>query len=132
MTAKEYLRRARFIDRRIDETRERLRMMRDRMGGRISRVERIPGSRRPWTDGVDDVIDLERRLEGQIDEMCRVKNDAMDAIEGVEDAACREVLELYYLDGLSWTQVADKMHYSVRNVQLLHGKALESLHCFSL
>lgn len=129
MTAKEYLWRARRIDRRIDETRERLRRMRARLEGRVSRLSKTPGSRRRWSDGIDDVIDLERRLERQIGEMCRIKMEVMDAIEGVEDPNCREVLELYYLDGMSWEEVAKKMHYSVRNVQILHGKAL---HCISL
>ena len=129
MSAKEFLGRARRIDRRIDETRERLQRMRARLEGRVSRLSRTPGSRRRWSDGVDDVIDLERRMERQIAEMCRIKMEVMDAIDGVQDATCRVVLELYYLDGMSWEQVANRMHYSVRNVQLIHGKALR---CISL
>lgn len=124
MTAKEYLGRARRIDRRIAETRERLARMRAQLEGRVSQLSGVPGSRTRWADRADDMIDVQLRLEEQIREMCRVKLSVMDAIEGVSDPVCREVLELYYLDGLSWEGVADRMHYSVRNVQILHGKAL--------
>ncbi|MBR2798961.1 MAG: hypothetical protein IKE17_14640 [Clostridia bacterium] len=124
MTAKEFLVRARRIDRRIEETRERLERMRGQLGGRVANLSGIPGSRQRWSDKVDDMIDIELRLEKQIREMCQIKREVMDAIDGVDDPLGREVLELYYLDGLSWGDVASRMHYSVRNVQILHGKAL--------
>ena len=124
MTAKEFLGRARRIDRRVEETRERLARTRSQLEGRVSRLSGAPGGRRRWDDRADDMIDLEARLEEQLREMCGVKLEVMDAIGRVKDPVCREVLELYYLDGLSWAQVADRMHYSVRNVQILHGKAL--------
>lgn len=124
MTAKEYLGRARRIDRRVEETRERLARARAQLEGRVSHLSGVPGSRRRWADRVDDMVDLEARLEEQLRELCRVKVEVMDAIGTVRDPVCREVLELYYLDGLSWARVAERMHYSVRNVQILHGKAL--------
>ena len=125
MTAREWLGRARQIDRRIAETEERLKRMRARLEGRVSHLSGVPGSRRRWSDPVDELIDMEYRLDEQVQAMCRIKKDVMDAIEGVGDGTLREVLELYYLDNCSWAQVADKMHYTVRNVQILHGKALK-------
>lgn len=119
MRAKDYLNRARRIDRRIGETRERLKRMREQLEG----IARSPGGK-PWTDYVDSMIDLERRMNRQVGELCGVKMEVMDAIETVEDGVLREVLELYYLDGLSWAEVAGRMHYSIRNVQILHSKAL--------
>lgn len=126
MTAKEWLRQVRGIDRRIDETQERLERMKARLeAGRMSNLSGMPrGGAIDWTVTADKVIDLERRLNGQIREMCRLKQDAMDAIDRVEESRLREVLELYYLDGYTWEQVAETMKTDLRWVYRLHGRAL--------
>jgi DNA-directed RNA polymerase specialized sigma subunit len=82
------------------------------------------GSGVDWTETADRVIELERRLQAQISEMCRQKQAAIEAIDRVEEARLREVLELYYLDGYTWEQVAERMTLDKRWVYRLHGKAL--------
>ena len=126
MTAKEFLRQARYIDRRIDAAIERRERMRARLEtGRRSTLTGMPrGGAHPWTDLADRMIDLDRRLDEQIRRMVRLKLAAVDAIAAVEDARMREVLELYYLDGFTWEQVAERMKYDVRWIYRLHGKAL--------
>ena len=42
----------------------------------------------------------------------------------MEEARLREVLELYYIDGFTWEQVAQRMELDPRWVFRLHGKAL--------
>ena len=42
----------------------------------------------------------------------------------MEEARLREVLELYYIDGFTWEQVAQRMELDVRTVYRLHGRAL--------
>lgn len=126
MTAKEFLRSVRGIDRRIDETTERLDRIRARLeSGRMSNLSGMPrGGTLDWTETADRVIELERRVNNQVREMCKLKHAAMDAIDAVVEVQLREVLELYYLDGMTWDQVADRMGCDVRNVYYLHGKAL--------
>lgn len=129
MTPKEFLRRVREIDRRIDETQERLARMRARLeAGRSSNLSGMPrGGALDWTETADRVIELERRYNGQIRDMCRLKQAAVDAIDRVEDASLREVLELYYLDGYTWEKVAETMHLNLRWVYRLHGRALQQI-----
>ena len=126
MTAKEYLRKVRDIDRRIDETLERLQRMRARLeAGRPSNISGMPrGGAVDWTVTADRVIELEQRYNEKIREMCRLKRAAQDAIDLVEEARLRELLELYYLDGFTWEQVAETMHLDLRWVYRLHGRAL--------
>lgn len=126
MTAKEFLRSVRGIDRRIDETTERLDRIRARLeSGRMSNLSGMPrGGTLDWTETADRVIELERRVNGQVREMCKLKHAAMDAIDAVVEVQLREVLELYYLDGLTWDQVAERMGLDRRWVFRLHGKAL--------
>lgn len=126
MTAKEFLRQARDADRRIDEAMERLERMRAKLeAGRMSNLTGMPrGGAVDWTETADRVIELEKRVNARIREMVRQKQAAMDAIDRVEEARLREVLELYYLDGFTWEQVAEQMDLSDRHVKRLHGIAL--------
>lgn len=130
MTAKEFLRRARTVDRRVGEITERVERLRARLeSGRQSSVTGMPrGGAKDWTDTADRLIELERRLNAQTRESVRWKLAAIDAIDAIEDSRLREVLELYYLDGFSWEQVAHRMGYDKRWVFRLHGRALMRIH----
>ena len=48
-------------------------------------------------------------------------------IEAVPDAAGREVLELRYLSGLTWMQIARRMGYEERQVRRIHQRALAAI-----
>lgn len=126
MTAKEFLRRAREVDRRVDEATERVERIRSRLeSGRMSNITGTPrGGAADWTDTANALIELERRVNARVRDMCRLKRLAMDAIDQVEEARLREVLELYYLDGYTWEQVAERMDITPRWAQALHGQAL--------
>jgi len=126
MTAKEFLRRARTVDRRVDEAQERVERLRARLeAGRMSQITGLPrGGASDWTETADRLIELERRVNSRTRELVRWKLAAMDAIDLVEEANLREVLELYYIDGYTWEQVAQRMGVDLRWVYRLHGRAL--------
>lgn len=126
MTAKEFLRLARTADRRIDEATERAERIRAKLeAGRMSSITGMPrGGDADWTKTADKLILLEQRVNARVREMCALKHAAMDAIDAVAEARLREVLELYYLDGFTWEQVAEQMDMSDRHVKRLHGIAL--------
>lgn len=126
MTAKEFLRRARAVDRRVDEATERAARIRARLeAGRMSSVTGMPrGGAKDWTETADRLIELEQRVNAQARELVRWKLAAIDAIRQVEEPRLAEVLELYYIDGMTWEQVAQRMGYEVRQIYRLHGVAL--------
>ena len=126
MTAKEFLRRARDVDRRVDEAQERVDRLRARLeAGRLSRVTGMPrGGGADWTETADRLIELERVVNARTREWVRWKLAAIDAIRSVEEPRLSEVLELYYIDGLTWEQVAQRMGLDQRWVYRLHGRAL--------
>ncbi len=127
MTAKEFLRQARTIDRRVDEATERAERLRAQLeAGRMSQITGMPrGGAADWTATADSLILLERRVNARIREMVRLKQAAQDAIDAVEEARLREVLELYYIDGFTWEQVAKRMRLDKRWVFRLHDRALQ-------
>lgn len=126
MTAKEFLRRARTVDRRVDEATERAACIRARLeAGRMSSVTGMPrGGTKDWTETADRLIELERVVNARTRELVRWKLAAIDAIRGVEEPRMAELLELYYIDTLTWEQVAQRMGLDVRWVYRLHGRAL--------
>ena len=126
MTAKEFLRRARDVDRRVDEAQERVDRLRAKLeAGRLSRVTGMPGGGgADWTETADRLIELERVVNARTREWVRWKLDAIDAIRSVGEPSLAEVLELYYIDGLTWEQVAQRMGLDQRWVYRLHGRAL--------
>ena len=129
MTAKEFLRRARRVDRRVDEATERVDRLRAKLeAGRLSSITGMPrGGAQDWTATADKLIELEKRVNARIRELVRVKHLAMDAIDRVDEARLREVLELYSIDGFSWEQVAQRMDLDKRWVFRLHGRALQRI-----
>jgi DNA-directed RNA polymerase specialized sigma24 family protein len=126
MTAKEFLRRARDVDRRVDEATERAERIRAKLeAGRRSSVTGMPrGGAKDWTETADRLIEREQRVNAQVREMVRWKLNAIDAIRAVEEPRLAEVLELYYIDGFTWEQVAKRMGITERWALILHGRAL--------
>ena len=126
MTAKEFLRRARAVDRRVDEAQERVERIRAKLeAGRMSSVTGMPrGGSSDWTQTADRLIELEQAVNERTRELVRWKLAAIDAIRQVEEPRLAEVLELYYIDGMTWEQVAQRMGLDLRWVFRLHGRAL--------
>ena len=126
MTAKEFLRRAREVDRRVDEAQERMERLRARLeSGRQTTLYGMPrGGGADWTETADRLIELERVVNARTRELVQWKLAAIDAIRAVEEPRLSEVLELYYIDGLTWEQVAQRIGLDVRWVYRLHGRAL--------
>ena len=126
MTAKEFLRRARQVDRLVDEAQERVERLRAKLeSGRMSAVTGMPrGGSGDWTQTADRLIELEQAVNARTREMVRWKLAAIDAIRAVEEPRLSEVLELYYIDGMTWEQVSQRMGLDQRWVYRLHGRAL--------
>lgn len=127
MTPKQYLSQARYIDQRIEaRIAERDHLMETVAAARAPQLTGMPpgGGGRSWTDTVDKAADLSTMIDADIKRLIQLKRELWDAIDAVEDMRYRTVLELYYRAGYTWEQVAEKMHYDLRYVYRLHGRAL--------
>lgn len=127
MTAKEYLMRAWEIERRIERKIAEREALRARMLSVHSpQITGMPrgGKSHDWTDTVAAVIDETDAINAEIRELCRVKAQVREAIDTVEDAREREVLELRYRSYLRWEEIAVQMGYDIRWVYRLHGEGL--------
>ncbi|MCL2674845.1 MAG: hypothetical protein FWE92_05890 [Defluviitaleaceae bacterium] len=73
---------------------------------------------------IAEIDTLEDIYVQKIVELLRLKYDYHILIDQIPDRRLRLILELKYIDLLSWEEVADKMYYSVRNCHNLHALAL--------
>lgn len=126
MTAKAYLRQLRGVERQMGEIGERIERLRAKVdAGRMSSITGMPrGGDSDWTKTVDRLIELERYYNARERELVARKMAIHAAIDAVDDARMRELLELRYIDGMTWEAVAERMGYEPRHIYRLHGQAL--------
>ena len=129
MTAREFLSQAYWLDKRIDRKAEEIARMRAKLEKSNSKLSDMPrgGSGGDWTDADIRVMDEERRIHDEIIELCRIKREIAEAIEAVEDARYRTLLELRYRNYLSFEKIAVEMNYSWRHTLRIHDEALRAV-----
>jgi RNA polymerase sigma factor (sigma-70 family) len=98
------------------------------------RSQRVDGMPRSGSGGNDIKRDIQIERRDELLELYREKGaeltKAILEIEGAIDLLQpreRTLLRLYYIDGLTWEQVAYEMDYSWRQVHRIHGDALMKL-----
>lgn len=76
---------------------------------------------------MEKVEELEEKINQAIDELADIRMEIEDVLGQLEDDTLRKLMEYRYIDGLTWEQVAEKMHYSWRHTCRLHGEALAKI-----
>ena len=76
-------------------------------------------------DTVLKIMELNRELDAQIDELVDKKIEIFHTISLVWNVLYRLVLEKRYLTFETWEEIAVDLHYSIRTVQRNLNRALE-------
>ena len=85
------------------------------------------GSGSPIEQPMDNVVEVDEEINREIDELQIVRQEIRAALNQLEDESLKLLMEYRYIDGLTWEQIAVKMHYGFQWVCKLHGKALSSI-----
>ena len=130
MNAKEYLSQAVWLDRMIDSKLEQLEMLKSLAMKVTSSFtkEKISGGnieKSKMESTMVKVIDLEHEINVDIDRLVDLKKDIQDTINKMNDINQQLLLELRYLSGKGWDEIAASMGYDPRTVYRIHGKALK-------
>ena len=130
MNAKEYLSQAVWLDRMIDSKLEQLEMLKSLAMKVTSSFtkEKISGGnieKSKMESTMVKVIDLEHEINADIDRLVDLKKDIQDTINKMNDINQQLLLELRYLSGKGWDEIAASMGYDPRTVYRIHGKALK-------
>ena len=130
MTAKEYLRQAYRLDQRISSDLEEVASLRE-MSASVSSpqlTERVQTSRNtdaPFVRALEKIMDLEERINKEIDLLMELKKEIRAVITTVEDTDERMVLKYRYVHNYTWEQIGNELHADARTVRRWHGKALQ-------
>ena len=129
MNAKVYLSQAYRLDQQINSKLEQVSALRQLATKATSSIhaERVSGTtqRSPMENAVLKLIDLEYEINDDIDRLVDLKRELNALISAIDNHAYRIVLELRYLSGNTWEEVAGIMGYDLRWIYRLHGKALQ-------
>lgn len=126
MTPKQYLSRARCADNQVNALLEERARLWELATKTSSQITGMPGGGSGDTAAraVERLVQLEGNISAQIDDYVRVRIECDGVISAVGDGTLEAVLRLRYLAGLSWDDIADRLHYTRRHVTRLHGIAL--------
>ena len=125
-----YLSRYRRLNVRIDRLLEEQSRWRERALKITPTLSQAPGggeSGSPIERPMDKVLEIDVEINREIDEMQIARKEIRETLNQLEDESLKLLMEYRYIDGMTWEQIAVKMHYGFQWVCKLHGKALSSI-----
>lgn len=129
MNAKEYLSQAFQLDQRINSKLEQVSMLRDLALKTTSVLQddKVQNTKQqsPMESALVKLMCLEEEINDDIDQLIDLKRELAAFVSEIENHSYRLLLELRYLSGSTWEEVAAIMGYDVRWVYRLHRKALK-------
>lgn len=130
MTVKKYLNRAYWINRIIESNmRELYALKSSSIQGAKFDTGSVSGGQLPDTtqSAVSKIIELEERINSDIDKFVGIKLEIREAIDLCSDLKFQLLLRLRYLEFKRWDEIAATMGYDVRQIYRLHSDALKDL-----
>lgn len=76
---------------------------------------------------VEKIIEIEEKLDREIDALVDLRNRIEAAVERLESEKLRDIMRYKYIDGLKFEEIAVTMHLDRRWVRRLHNRALNIL-----
>ena len=125
-----YLSRYRRLNQRIDRLLEEQSRWRERALKITPTLSQAPGgggSGSPIERPMDKVLEIDVEINREIDELQIVRQEIRNTLNQLGNENLKLLMEYRYIDGMTWEQIAVKMHYGFQWVCKLHGRALNRL-----
>ena len=130
MTAKEYLRQLRRIDRQLEllfKEREELEQAQTflrspQIDG--DRVQTSPSGDPPWMGYLIKWEEMTNRIGEEWDRLIEKRQTIVAQLSTLTDSRYSDLLYKRYVENKRWARIAREMHYSVDRILHLHGEAL--------
>ena len=130
MTAKEYLLQYRVVQREIEDLDYRMAQLRLKYAAPSAiNYSDMPKAHNTEHDLSDYVAKMDEMTDYMISKYTRLRGVEVDIymrLDRMENQDERELLRYRYIDGMSWAQIADRLHTVERNVYFIHGRALRN------
>ena len=130
---KQYLKQYRSGLQELQEITERIVAVRSQAEKVTATLTGMPGAPAGTMTGdnlqrcIDMLDELEKRYVDRLRGTIRLLTAIEDSINALTDERYRQVLRMRYIGGANWPQIAAEMHYTERQAQNLHGRALQEL-----
>jgi len=129
MTAKEFLMQYRAVHREIEDLDRRMSQLRLKYAA-PSAIEYsdMPKAHNTEYDLSDYIVKMDEMTNYMISKYTRLRGIEVNIymrVDRMSDQTERELLRWRYIDGLTWTQIAEKLGTVERNVYFIHGRALK-------
>ena len=128
MTVKEYLNKAYILNERINTKIRQLDELNDMATHITATIDDMPkapcGDKSKFENTVIKIIEMQEKINAQIDELVDIKAELMAVIARVPDITEREVLEKRYINMDTWSEMSDSMYIGLRRLYQIHGNAL--------
>lgn len=126
---KDYLMQYRKIHTKIDRLRNKLNRLNERYD-----LKGVSYSSQPSgtvTQTLDDILAQKEYVEDRLgkleDESFRIRNEIQDRLLDLDNQLEAEVLDLYFLERYSLTEIADTLCYSERQIERLYASGIMSV-----
>lgn len=124
---KQWLWRARGIDREIESLRKTIENEYDRITSITAQLSGISVSGTKDPHKFDSLVELEDTINQRVRELEAVKVEILNKINALDDSRYRQVLKLYYVDCMTLEQIAVEMHYSFPHVSRMKYEAIKEI-----
>lgn len=131
MNVKEYLSQAIWLNQRINRKLEQANSLRT-LASKVTTTfgeERVQSTKNqsPMEEIIVKLVDLENEVNEDIDQLIKLKAEIVETINKVDDPIYQLVLQIRYIDGKTWEEVAKSIGYDRRTIFRIHGKALKEI-----
>lgn len=126
----EWLRQYQKTNRRINRKCEEVSQLRNlaiKITPSLSNIPKSDLTNDKVSEAVSKIVDLEKEIDAEIDNLVTVRNQIQVTIDAVQDDTLKTLLEYRYINGLTWEKIAVKLDKSYQWVCELHGRALKRL-----
>ena len=127
MTAKQYLGRVRRVDREISALLRMVEKTRESVTSITQKYDSDGAQSTKDPHKFDKLAELESLVDEKVDQLVDLKAEVLNTIMQLKDRRHREVLIDYYLNMMTWEQVAVDCNYSYQHTHRIHGRALQEL-----
>lgn len=129
MNAKEYLKQAFYLDKRINSKLEQVESLNALATKATSTLSDMPKSPSRGTSKLEDtivkIVDLQEEINRDIDKLVDLKAEMVGTIKQIQNKELQVILEKRYLCFETWEKIAVDMNYDIRHIHRLHNLGLK-------
>lgn len=107
--------------------REELITTRNRITSTFSGMPRAGNDPHRMEGWIDKLIAIDTELDREIDKLFRSNAVTHNLINKLPTSRMKNAMLFHYINGMSWQQTADMMHYSIQHIYKLRADAMKKL-----